>query len=182
MKDCLFGTISVIYLLTRVVLIFATLSITLRVLSLSLEFPRHYMEIAICSWVSLSAVILTPLSLTLISKFENGVISFIFENLMESQQTFCCSCSCYGWLRKWHQIDLEDKKWRYIFMLCMSFLNQVGIIITIVEKLTNNGNKQFQDTAVSMVRILAVDAILQSVVHLTFVVNYFCTDRRNRVR
>mgnify|MGYP007096505116 CR=1 FL=1 len=84
MKDCLFGTISVIYLLTRIVLIFATLSITLRVLSLSLEFPRHHMEIAICSWVSLSAVILTPLSLTLISKFENGVISFIFENLMES--------------------------------------------------------------------------------------------------
>ena len=51
-----------------------------------------------------------------------------------------------------------------------------------MEKLTSNGNKKFQDTAVSMVRILAVDAVLQSVVHFTFVVNYFCTDRRNRVR
>jgi hypothetical protein len=143
MKDCILGTISVIYLLTRIVLIFATLSITLRVLSLSLEFPRHYMEIAISCWVSGSALFLTPLQLTLISKFENGVISFIFENLLESQQRVCCSCSCYGWLRKWQQINIESKLLRYIGIIAMSSVNQVAIIITILYKFTNNPNKVF---------------------------------------
>jgi hypothetical protein len=33
-----------------------------------------------------------------------------------------------------------------------------------------------------MVRILAVDAIMTGVAHVSFIVNYLCTNERNRVR
>ena len=71
MKDCAVGSVSIIYLFTRIVLIFAILSITSRVLSVSTDTAPI---VCICIWAAATATVGTPIQLVLISKVENGII------------------------------------------------------------------------------------------------------------